>query len=195
MLAFIAHVESWTQEDYERVFGTPEEQAKELRILARNESFVRLPAIRDKYMGRWVCVFDCKVLADAATYEELRGIISASSDIGRVRYLIRHIQPDPVRVETPGLFALKALVANWSPEDVDRIMNSDGERKALEREMHNDEEFLRRASVEQAYPGRWVAAHGCSVLAHAGSWEDLRAILNTPTFMGTQFAVRQMPAR
>lgn len=89
---------------------------------------------------------------------------------------------------------LAELISSWTDDDHVAIFgepNPDGDALRM---MRADEAFLREASIEAAFPGRWVAGHNRAVVADAATLMELRDTLRANGTWTSPKAIRRMPA-
>lgn len=66
-----------TEADIVRIFGTPEERAKEAARMDADYRFLRTKKMEAEFPGEHVAVLNCKVVAHASSYDALRRELQA----------------------------------------------------------------------------------------------------------------------
>ena len=81
-------VAAMSQEDFERIMGTPAEWKERLRQLASDEAFLTQLAREGRFPGEWVAVHDCEVLGHSQDWREL-GFLLDDLHLSRTQHSIR----------------------------------------------------------------------------------------------------------
>lgn len=164
-----------TPEYIRELFGDPVEDARRTRAFKATGRWFdeHFEEIRAEYPDRFVAIYGCRVVADAAGLRELSAIIRADSTVEHGSVLVQFMKPamDPSILTKP--------FPELTPEYLRKLFGDPVEDARRSREHDATENFYADHSEEirAEYPNRFVAIHGCRVLADAATLRELNTLI------------------